>query len=184
MVWVLLTSYDLLYSPINIVAYYHEDESSLIPHFRDVCNSKARVKCIFYQVNEVIPINKLKNMGIDSVITSHFVFAECNLSPTSIFRLFLLRIANLYNDLLRTPGYLWREPTFVGVIPVYEWSSDSYEAAKNAYQYCFPIGLNYRNPDRVMNGPSSLQKCLRDYQCRPLQTTTIPMVHPSDILSN
>ena len=43
-------------------------------------------------------------------------------------------LANLYDDLMRTPGYLWREPSFVGIIPVYEWSSDNYDIAKKSFK--------------------------------------------------
>ena len=46
----------------------------------------------------------------------------------------LIIIGNLYNDLLKTPGYLWRDSAFIGVIPVYEWSSDEYSDSQAAYQ--------------------------------------------------
>lgn len=71
---------------------------------------------------------------------------------------------------------MWREPTFVGVIPVYEWSSDGYEKAKKSYQFVYDGDVMIRNADGIPNGPSSLQNCLNDYECRPLQTSTIPLV--------
>lgn len=71
---------------------------------------------------------------------------------------------------------MWREPAFVGVIPVYEWSCDSYEKAKKSYQFVYDGDVMIRNADGIPNGPSSLQNCLNDYECRPLQTSTIPLV--------
>lgn len=50
-------------------------------------------------------------------------------------------IANLYGDILKTPGYLWRDPSFVGVIPVFEWSSDMYKDANAAYQYDYDYDM-------------------------------------------
>lgn len=33
-----------------------------------------------------------------------------------------------------------------------------------------------RNANGIPNGPSSLQNCLSGYECRPLQTSTVPLV--------
>ena len=70
---------------INIVVYYYESEAEYIDSFTQICDSKSRVHCIFTKVSDPVPINKLKNIGIDAVITTHFVFAESNLVPTSLF---------------------------------------------------------------------------------------------------
>lgn len=74
-------------------------------------------------------------MGIDQVVTTHFIFAENNLSPTSLSVSSSSLQANLYGDLLKTPGYLWRDPFFVGVVPVFEWTSDVYKDASQAFQF-------------------------------------------------
>ena len=71
---------------INIVVYYRPEESSQYSKFLNLCKSRARTRCIPYEwKDDVLPINKLKNMGIDHVVTTHFIFAENNLSPTSEF---------------------------------------------------------------------------------------------------
>ena len=65
-----------------------------------------------------------------------------------------------------TPGYLWRDKYFVGVIPAFEWSSEYYDQAKRSFK-------------RMENVPSrspDLNTCIKDFTCRPIQTTTIPMV--------
>ena len=139
--------------PAIVVVYYFPDEENEWQTFQQSCKTQPRVRCIPYKVTESpVPINRLKNIGIDSVLTSHYIFAESNLAPTS----------NLYNDLLKTPGYLWRDSAFIGVIPVYEWSSDEYSDSQAAYQRF----------DRIINGPSSLSQCLKSYHCRPLVTST------------
>lgn len=121
---------------INIVVYYRPEESEQYSKFLNLCKSRARTRCIPYEwKGDVLPINKLKNMGIDLVVTTHFVFAENNLSPTSRFVASSSLQANLYGDLIKTPGYLWRDPFFVGVVPVFEWASDVYQDASQAFQF-------------------------------------------------
>lgn len=140
----------------SIVVYYHEDEKDKMDSFVNTCKMNKRTQChSFLLQSSTIPINKLKNIGILHVRTTHFIFAERNLSPTT----------NLYSELLRTPGYLWRDPFFAGVVPVFEWANEAYDDAKAAYQ----------KYDAIPNGPKSLKQCLESYHCRPLQTTTIPM---------
>ena len=75
-----------------------------------------------------------------------------------------------------TPGYLWRDPFFAGVVPVFEWANEAYDDAKAAYQWTRSASLRDRKYDAIPNGPKSLKQCLESYHCRPLQTTTIPMV--------
>ena len=121
---------------INIVVYYQESEQNRFQEANEICKNRARTRCIPYVIRDnVIPINKFKNMAIEKVITTHFLFVENNLSPTSMSNFLpVLRLANLYGDLLKTPGYLWRDPSFVGVVPVFEWASDAYDDAKATYQ--------------------------------------------------
>ena len=70
---------------INIVVYYRPSEKILCSQFLELCKSRSRTRCIPYVTEgDTIPINKFKNMGIEKVVTTHFIFAENNLSPTSI----------------------------------------------------------------------------------------------------
>lgn len=127
---------------INIVVYYRPEESSQYSKFLNLCKSRARTRCIPYEwKDDVLPINKLKNMGIDHVVTTHFIFAENNLSPTSEFLFPSSSQQTSTADLIKTPGYLWRDPFFVGVVPVFEWSSDVYDDAKQAFQSLFSLCL-------------------------------------------
>ena len=121
---------------INMVVYYRQGEAELFSQFLSLCKSRARTRCIPYELSDAtVPINKFKNLGIDKVVTTHFIFAENNLSPTSRFLSPSSLQANLYGDLLKTPGYLWRDPFFVGVVPVFEWASDAYTDARAAFQF-------------------------------------------------
>ena len=121
--------------PLCIAVYYHADEKDALSQFVHVCKRNQRTQCIpFLLESSVVPINKLKNIAIRAVVTTHFIFAENNLAPTSVISFHYLSLANLYSDILHTPGYLWRDPYFAGVVPVYEWSNDRYDEAKSSYQ--------------------------------------------------
>ena len=168
---------DLMLRAFSIVVYYHEDEKDKMDSFVNTCKMNKRTQChSFLLQSSTIPINKLKNIGILHVRTTHFIFAERNLSPTSPIPSSRSRVANLYSELLRTPGYLWRDPFFAGVVPVFEWANEAYDDAKAAYQWTRSAGMRDRKYDAIPNGPKSLKQCLESYHCRPLQTTTIPMV--------
>lgn len=126
--------------------------------------------------SDVIPINKLKNLGIQAVSTTHYLFAELNLVPSSTPSPALSPAESLYRVLKATPGYLWRDPYFVGVVPVFEWAHDAYPEAVRNYQYgCF-CALRRRNYHAYPQTLPALKECLDQYRCRPLQTATIPMV--------
>lgn len=76
--------------------------------------------------SSIIPINQFKNMGISQVKTTHYIVADFNLYPSSTFLYSASFLESLYSVLKLTPGYLWRDPYFVGVIPAFEWSHSSY----------------------------------------------------------
>mgnify|MGYP006900210927 CR=1 FL=1 len=168
---------DLMLRAFSIVVYYHEDEKDKMDSFVNTCKMNKRTQChSFLLQSSTIPINKLKNIGILHVRTTHFIFAERNLSPTSPIPSSRSRVANLYSELLRTPGYLWRDPYFVGVVPVFEWAHDAYPEAVRNYQHCYSCAVRRRNYHAYPQTLPALKECLDQYRCRPLQTATIPMV--------
>ena len=70
--------------PLCIAVYYHADEKDALSQFVHVCKRNQRTQCIpFLLESSVVPINKLKNMGVDAVKTTHYLFAEFNLVPSS-----------------------------------------------------------------------------------------------------
>ena len=63
---------------------YRSNETELLSAFQATCASFARVACFPFSLQTPrAPLNRIKNAGIDRVFTSHFFFAEPNLSPTS-----------------------------------------------------------------------------------------------------
>ena len=147
---------------------YFQSEESELQSFLSSFSNQNQVTIIPIQQEMVQGINQLKNIGIEHVQTSHFIFVEFSFVPSSILSLlpFHSFLESLYKVLKATPGYLWRDQYFAGVIPVFEWSSTHYANAKKSFQS--PASLPQRSPE--------LHECIKDFTCRPLQTTTISMV--------
>ena len=85
----------MISSPIVIILYYKENESNLVTNFIST-NSIQRtdVNIIPIIQESTVAINHLKNLGIQNVQTTHFLFAEFNLIPSSIiFHSFFNRIS-------------------------------------------------------------------------------------------
>lgn len=61
--------------------------------------------------------------------------------------------ANLYAVLKLTPGYLWRDPYFIGVIPAYEWAHPRYDDAAANWRFA----LEYCSMQRVRPIPAGRQ---------------------------
>lgn len=153
--------------PAIMVLWYKEKEEEEMNTFLSTMKQSELLTIIpVVQDDDVILINRLKNIGIGYVQTTHFIFVEFNLIPSSSFSSISSLLESLYKVLKKTPGYLWRDPYFVGVVPVFEWSSQFYKEAEDSRGRISK--LPHRNIDIV--------KCLKEYTCRPRQTTTIPMV--------
>ena len=71
------------------------------------------------------------------VATTHFIVADINLLPSSRFFPDASFEESLYTVLKSTPGYLWRDPSFIGVIPAFEWSHSEYkQSIENEQSTC------------------------------------------------
>ena len=78
--------------PVSLVLYYSASAES---ELRSLTEEASRITSLtitpyrlessipFLLESSVVPINKLKNMGVDAVKTTHYLFAEFNLVPSS-----------------------------------------------------------------------------------------------------
>ena len=85
----------MISSPIVIILYYKENESNLVTNFISTNSiQRTNVNIIPIIQESTVQINHLKNLGIQNVKTTHFLFAEFNLIPSSIiFHSFFNRIS-------------------------------------------------------------------------------------------
>ena len=75
---------DVIPSPIVVVVYYSQEETEQLESILSQSSSLSNVRLVpFLTKDGAVPVNTLKNRGIDAVSTTHFLFAEFDLIPSS-----------------------------------------------------------------------------------------------------
>ena len=174
----ILASYVRQWSgPVILVLYYNESTVNDMKEIQAIASTLPSLTMTsVILTSTIIPINKLKNLGIAQVKTTHFIVVDINLYPSSTFKSQISFSESIYRTLKSTPGYLWRDPYFIGVIPAFEWSHPAYpKSRENEKLFCW-ITVTYRDVSKTPSVVSGIESCLHDYTCRPLQTMTIPFV--------
>ena len=124
--------------PIVVVYYYNASSLSEKEQLTQKAAALPNLRLISYECSSsVVPVNTLKNLGISMVATTHFIVADVNLLPSSCLLPCTSFEESLYAVLKSTPGYLWRDPSFIGVIPTFEWSHSDYkQSIENEQSTC------------------------------------------------
>lgn len=141
--------------PIIVIVYYSPTESSQFTSQTSSVPSHVTIAGYVLEQPSIVPINKLKNMGIQMVSTTHFLLTEGSMVPS----------AALHANLMSTPEYLWRDPLYAGIIPVYECTDENNSLCEKLK----------KEPTSTPLRLSNVRECMETSECRPLQTTTIPM---------
>ena len=174
----ILASYVRQWSgPVILVLHYSESTVKDMREIQAIASTLPSLSIISVLLTStIIPINKFKNLGIAQVKTTHFIVVDFNLYPSSTLFSLISYSESLYRTLKSTPGYLWRDPYFIGVIPAFEWSHPAYpKSRENEKSFCWN-SVTYRDVLKTPSVVSTVESCLHDYTCRPLQTMTIPFV--------
>lgn len=67
-----------------VVVYYSQEETEQLESILSQSSSFSNVRLVPFLLKDgVVPVNTLKNRGIDAVSTTHFLFAEFDLIPSS-----------------------------------------------------------------------------------------------------
>ena len=67
-----------------VVVYYGQEEAEQLESILSQSSSFSNVRLVPFLLKDgVVPVNTLKNRGIDAVSTTHFLFAEFDLIPSS-----------------------------------------------------------------------------------------------------
>ena len=174
----ILTSYVRQWSgPVILVLYYNESTAKDMREIQTIASTLPTLSITSVLLtSEVIPINQFKNLGIAQVKTTHFIVVDFNLYPSSTLFSLISFPESLYRTLKSTPGYLWRDPYFIGVIPAFEWSHPAYPKSRENEKWFSWNSVTYRDVSKTPTVVSTIESCLHDYTCRPVQTMTIPFV--------
>lgn len=70
--------------PVSLVLYYSASAESELRSLTEEASRITSLTITPYRLeSSTLPINKLKNMGVDAVKTTHYLFAEFNLVPSN-----------------------------------------------------------------------------------------------------
>ena len=74
----------VMHRPVSLVLYYRPSAESELQSLMDEASHLTSLTITPYRLERsTLPINTLKNMGVDAVKTTHYLFAEFNLVPSS-----------------------------------------------------------------------------------------------------
>ena len=95
---------------------------------------------------DLYPINKLRNIAIKNVQTSHFFMTDMDMWPSY----------NLYTILNELPSYILEDDLFAGIIPAFEVTKPSCDSISDCVAKVAPL----LPPDK-----SSLIQCIKNQTC-------------------
>lgn len=106
------------------------------------------------------PINKLRNIAIKNVQTSHFFMTDMDMWPSY----------NLYTILNELPSYILEDDLFAGIIPAFEVTKPSCDSISDCVAKVAPL----LPPDK-----SSLIQCIKNQTCflyREMRSTHVNLL--------
>lgn len=88
----------------------------------------SRVTLILYTLSntEEFPINKLRNIAIKSVTTSHFLILDMDLWPTRGIELTTLYIVNVYDEIMKLPPSVYSSKNAAVILPTFFFDRQSF----------------------------------------------------------
>ncbi|KAK8799663.1 hypothetical protein WA158_006211 [Blastocystis sp. Blastoise] len=135
--------------PISIcAALLIEGDKQLLIHFLKQNHFRNNILISFYKEDQdIYPINKLRNIAINKVTTSHFYISDIDLWPD----------VSLYSHLLSLPKKILSDPYQAIIIPAFEVIPPNH---CDSIQQCFDNSI-YRIPHDLFE----LNSCIHDNQC-------------------
>lgn len=76
------------------------------------------------------PINKLRNLAIDFVTTTHYIVLDMDVHLSSMMRLLIPHsIDNVYESLMNVPSFQWNDYHTVVIVPLFFFTSEGVNVA-------------------------------------------------------
>ena len=144
-----------------------------------------KLKCM---PEKIYPLNRLRNLAIANVLTSHFVVFDMDMWPARTPRSLHSPLGNAYQTLITLPRTYLANPYNVMIVPAFSMPPNYFYSRKcTTLQSCIELcALPRRLTPSVMQDypetKSDMAKCLRSHGCtifRPLSLTHVlfPLLH-------
>jgi hypothetical protein len=137
-----------------------ESHVTLLPHVTPVTPANA----------SSYPINLLRNLGIQSVNTTHYIVLDVDLWPS----------ASLHAAIMGVPNLLLRSKYAALVVPAFQLNEDQRgNRHGSADETGHANDASFANFARVPIDKAELERCLGAKQCSPFYSHTSPETHSS-----
>ena len=143
-------------SRVRLLLYIHTSTNDCINKMVE-----TEMKCV-QQV--VYPINRLRNLAINNILTTHFLLFDMDMWPNSIVQSDCL-VESTYQTLLNLPDSYLQNPYFVTIIPAFSLTSKLLKHHKcNGFKECV-----LRAIPLLPETKPELQKCIKRKRCSPFR---------------
>ena len=106
-----------------------QEESEVIQSILEM-NLPSRIRIVVYVVKKSnpdynrFPVNKLRNLAIVNIVTTHFLVFDMDMWPIRIPRSFLSFLASLYSKIMRIPQNILDSPSAAIIVPSFFLNKD------------------------------------------------------------
>lgn len=194
-------------SPMSITIFVHQKEQAEVEAFIAQGAFPARLRltlyvvdvgrpdCVFHRAGrklkcvaeKIYPLNRLRNLAIANVLTSHFVVFDMDMWPARICFSSPSPLGNAYQTLITLPQAYLANPYNVMIVPAFSMPPNYFYSRKcTTLQSCIELCLLPRRltPSVMQDYPetkSDMVRCLRSSGCtifRPLSLTHVRLARP------
>ena len=124
--WVsLFISYLYIFRPMYIVVLIGINETNMIDHYKSVMNVYPLIDYLFLKTNETVyPYNKMRNIAINNIKTTHFFVCDMDFWPSGMKYIFsIMLLVDLYNRILELPEYILSDDWLAIIVPGFQYQN-------------------------------------------------------------
>lgn len=137
----------IIFRPIVLVIYATSSQEIHLVRYISSHYIPKRVTILFYLVSRyqksssVFPINRLRNLAIRNIRTTHFLILDMDLRLSRISQFLLSDIVNTYQEVLSLPQFIYQSNRSAVILPVFFYNGKQIlnhcsTTESCAYLYC------------------------------------------------
>ena len=161
-----------------IVIGVEQNEISHINEYMSVLNEYPQIGYQFFETNNTYyPINKLRNIAIKNINTTHFFVCDMDFWPSCIKYLCFPIIVGLYNQILELHHYILNDDWLAIIVPGFQYKRNlplchSFQECVEMYKQ-HTLEYNNRIIPTVPENKKDLKKCIIDNYCTTFANKTL-----------
>ena len=160
-----------MFRPMFIVVSIDKCETNMIEQYKSIMNEYPLIEYQLFETNKTVyPYNKMRNIAIKNIKTTHFYVCDMDFWPSCIIYIFpIMVLVGLYNRILELPDYILDDEWLAIIVPGFQYINNIVNCSP--FQECvekFVITYAYISYRVLPNIPSTkveLKKCILEKKC-------------------